>query len=134
MSKKERKKIISEFYNEIGNEIFISVEKTKDINSEKKKKFDAVKITIEGPNSVSDNTITNREAIELNNILTDFIGINNLDNSIVKDANKKNKPRRGMKSRWSVKRKRNIDCNNPKGFSQKQYCKRKKRGGKYKEK
>lgn len=74
------------------------------------------------------------EAIELNNILTDFIGINNLDNSIVKDANKKNKPRKGMKSRWSIKRKRNIDCNNPKGFSQKQYCKRKKRGGKYKDK
>lgn len=130
----KRKKLIENFYNEIGNEISISVEKTKDINKEKQKKFDAVKITIEGPNSVSDNTITNMEAIELNNILTEFIGINNLDNSIVKDANKKNKPRKGMKSRWSVKRKRNIDCNNPKGFSQKQYCKRKKRGGKYKDK
>lgn len=130
----KRKKLIENFYNEIGNEISISVEKTKDINKEKQKKFDAVKITIEGPNSVSDNTITNREAIELNNILTDFIGLNNLDNSIVKDANKKNKPRSGMKSRWSIKHKRNIDCNNPKGFSQKQYCKRKKRGGKYKDK
>jgi hypothetical protein len=43
-----------------------------------------------------------------------------------------NKPRSGGKRRWSVKYKKSIDCNNPKGFSQKQYCKRKKRGGKYK--
>ena len=34
--------------------------------------------------------------------------------------------------KWSQKRKRNIDCNNPKGFSQKQYCDRQKRGGTYK--
>jgi len=128
-----RKKLIENFYNEIKNEISISVEKTKDMNKEKKKKFDAVRITIEGPNSVSDNTITNMEAVKLNDLLTEFIGINNLANSIVKDANKKNKTRKGMKSRWSVKHKRNIDCGNPKGFSQKQYCKRKKRGGKYKE-
>ena len=44
-----------------------------------------------------------------------------------------NAPRTGkMKKRWSVKHKRGIDCNNPKGFSQKNYCKRKRRGGKYK--
>lgn len=42
-----------------------------------------------------------------------------------------NKPREGKK-RWSIKHKKSIDCNNPKGFSQKNYCKRKKRGGKYK--
>ena len=42
-----------------------------------------------------------------------------------------NKPREGKK-RWSVKYKKSINCNNPKGFSQKQYCKRKKSGGKYK--
>ena len=35
-------------------------------------------------------------------------------------------------SKWSMKRKRAIDCDNPKGFSQKQYCKRQKRGGSYK--
>ena len=35
-------------------------------------------------------------------------------------------------AKWSQKRKRNIDCNNPKGFSQKQYCDRQKRGGAYK--
>jgi hypothetical protein len=34
--------------------------------------------------------------------------------------------------KWSQKRKKNIDCNNPKGFSQKQYCDRQKRGGAYK--
>lgn len=36
-----------------------------------------------------------------------------------------------MKSRWSVKYKRKINCNSPKGFSQKNYCKRQKRGGRY---
>ena len=43
-----------------------------------------------------------------------------------------NKPRSGFKKRWSVKYKKSIDCNNPKGFSQKQYCKRKRKGGHYK--
>jgi hypothetical protein len=44
-----------------------------------------------------------------------------------------NAPRTGkMKKRWSVKHKKSIDCNNVKGFSAKQYCKRKQRGGKYK--
>jgi len=43
-----------------------------------------------------------------------------------------NKPRKGMKSRWSTKYKKKIDCSHVKGFSQKQYCKRKRRGGKYK--
>jgi hypothetical protein len=43
-----------------------------------------------------------------------------------------NKPRAGGKRRWSVKYKKKINCNNPKGFSQKQYCKRKRRGGGYK--
>lgn len=53
--------------------------------------------------------------------------------SIKKSAKKKyNAPRKGMKSRWSLKYKRSIDCRNPKGFSQKNYCARKKRGGKYK--
>ena len=43
-----------------------------------------------------------------------------------------NKPRKGQKRRWSVKYKKSIDCSNPKGFSQIQFCKRKKRGGSYK--
>ena len=44
-----------------------------------------------------------------------------------------NKPRTGKKKkRWSIKRKRSINCSNPKGFSQKAYCKRKARGGDYK--
>ena len=43
-----------------------------------------------------------------------------------------NKPRGKMKRRWSVKYKKSIDCSHPKGFSQKQYCKRKRRGGQYK--
>jgi len=42
-----------------------------------------------------------------------------------------NEPRAGNK-RWSVKQKRGINCSRPKGFSQKQYCKRKARGGGYK--
>ena len=43
-----------------------------------------------------------------------------------------NKPRAGGKKRWSVKYKKSINCSNPKGFSQKQYCKRKRKGGGYK--
>lgn len=43
-----------------------------------------------------------------------------------------NAPKEGKK-RWSTKYKKKIDCSNPKGFSQKQYCKRKRRGGAYKE-
>jgi len=44
-----------------------------------------------------------------------------------------NKPRKGMKRRWSVGYKKKINCSSPNlGFSQKQYCKRKRRGGKYK--
>jgi hypothetical protein len=44
-----------------------------------------------------------------------------------------NTPRTGKKKkRWSTKYKKSIDCSNPKGFSQKQYCLRKKRGGNYK--
>jgi hypothetical protein len=42
-----------------------------------------------------------------------------------------NAPRVGKK-RWSIKQKKNINCSNPRGFSQKQYCKRKRRGGGYK--
>ena len=42
-----------------------------------------------------------------------------------------NAPRVGKK-RWSIKQKKKINCSNPKGFSQKQYCKRKRRGGGYK--
>jgi len=45
--------------------------------------------------------------------------------------NEYNEPRKGMKSRWSTKYKKSIDCNHPKGFSQKNYCKRKARGGHY---
>jgi len=44
-----------------------------------------------------------------------------------------NAPRKGMKRRWSVGYKRSIDCSHPKGFSQKNYCKRQRRGGKYRD-
>lgn len=46
-------------------------------------------------------------------------------------SEKRNAPRAGMKRRWSLKYKRSIDCTHPKGFSQKNYCKRQRRGGKY---
>lgn len=52
--------------------------------------------------------------------------------SLLENVNEYNNPRKGMKSRWSVGYKKSIDCSNPKGFSQKNYCNRKKRGGKYK--
>jgi len=54
-----------------------------------------------------------------------------IDDLLIK-LSKYNAPRAGKKKkRWSVKYKKNINCDNPKGFSQKQYCKRKKRGGEY---
>lgn len=57
---------------------------------------------------------------------------NGIDNLLIK-LSKYNSPRAGKKKkRWSVKYKKNINCDSPKGFSQKQYCKRKKRGGGYK--
>lgn len=43
-----------------------------------------------------------------------------------------NDPREGMKTRWSIRYKKSIDCDDPKGFSQKQYCKRQDKGGNYK--
>jgi len=33
------------------------------------------------------------------------------------------------KRRWSLKYKRSIDCNRPRGFSQKQYCRYGRKGG-----
>lgn len=56
-----------------------------------------------------------------------------LTENFVKLAEAYNKPRKGMKRRWSMKYKKKINCNNPKGFSQKQYCKRKRSGGDYKD-
>ena len=64
------------------------------------------------------------------------IFVNNVIDGVIdknKQINEKkiNRPRKKMKRRWSIKYKKKINCNRPKGFSQKQYCKRKKRGGKY---
>jgi hypothetical protein len=65
--------------------------------------------------------------------LLDRLGKEKLSDQIFfKFAKKYNAPRGKMKSRWSTKYKKSIDCDNPKGFSQKNYCKRKKRGGNYK--
>ena len=69
--------------------------------------------------------------LEKTQILDESGFYNEADNEFIK-LSKYNAPRKNMKSRWSVKRKRAIDCNNPKGFSAKQYCKRKRSGGKYK--
>jgi len=76
-------------------------------------------------------------AEELRSVLTDFLedsGLMKSDLEQINEAKDYNKPRGKHKSRWSSKYKKSINCSNPKGFSQKQYCKRKKRGGKYKSK
>lgn len=65
-------------------------------------------------------------------ICDDMDGLFELIRDKMKTNEGYNKPKKGSKKRWSVKYKKTIDCDNPKGFSQKQYCKRKKRGGKYK--
>lgn len=49
-----------------------------------------------------------------------------------KDYPSKEAIERAKGDEWSMKYKKSIDCSNPKGFSQKQYCDRQKRGGAYK--
>jgi hypothetical protein len=71
----------------------------------------------------------------INKNFQEFLSQYNLEKpDQLKEAKKDyNAPRTGKKKkRWSVKHKRGIDCNNVKGFSAKQYCKRKRSGGKYK--
>ena len=41
-----------------------------------------------------------------------------------KRKKKKSKKKHHKKRKWSLKYKRSINCNRPKGFSQRQYCKR----------
>lgn len=48
-----------------------------------------------------------------------------------KSLAERNLPRKGSSKRWSLAYKRSIDCRHPKGFSQKNYCARKARGGHY---
>ena len=82
----------------------------------------------------------NREMIRnalriLNDNFQEFLTqLNSEESEQTKEAKKKyNAPRTGkMKKRWSVKYKKSIDCSHPKGFSQKQFCKRKRKGGAYK--
>lgn len=61
--------VTSDFKNELGNPIHISVKETQDEGQNAKTKkpfvFDAVKIVIRGPTSISENTITRQEAAEL---------------------------------------------------------------------
>ena len=70
------KRVTKRFTNEIGNPIGISVEATKDTGTnaktQKRSTFDAVKITIEGPTSTSENTLTRQEAAELLSCLSRF--------------------------------------------------------------
>jgi aspartyl/asparaginyl-tRNA synthetase len=100
------KKDLSEVYNFLKkNDIYIQIKAHFDVMDFKIKEFDYKK---------SENKIV-------------FV-----INQLVSQNESYNKPRSDMKSRWSVKYKKSIDCSNAKGFSQIQYCKRKKRGGKYK--
>ena len=68
---------VKEFKNELGNEIIITIEDTRDTgkraNSDDVEEFDAIKITMEGPTSTSENTITKIEAQELHKVLTAFL-------------------------------------------------------------
>jgi len=49
--------------------------------------------------------------------------IKNLIFLLSNEQNKKIKKTKTNTRKWSMKYKKNINCNNPKGFSQKQYCK-----------
>ena len=43
-------------------------------------------------------------------------------NNKIKTKKGKDKTKKNKKRKWSMKYKKSIDCNDPKGFSQKQYC------------
>ena len=45
------------------------------------------------------------------------------NNNNNKNNTKHKKPKRHRGGKWSMKYKKSIDCNKPKGFSQKQHCK-----------
>lgn len=57
------------FTNEIGNKIKLNISKVyddgKNNETKQKYKFNAVKIQLEGPTSVSENIITNKEAYHM---------------------------------------------------------------------
>ena len=67
------------------------------------------------------------EAVEKasNNIDDIFYEIGKFGGKKRKNKSRKVKKSRRTKRRWSLKYKRSINCKKPKGFSQKQYCKRK---------
>jgi len=70
--------IISKFSNEIGNDIKIKIKQKKDVgvNSKTKEKikFNGVSISIIGPASETENTITLNEAEQMYNCLKKFLG------------------------------------------------------------
>jgi|GEM_PF-4689379 len=64
-----KKRATKKFVNEIGNPISVLVEETRDTGTNAKTKerssFDAIRIVITGPTSMSENTLTRQEAVEL---------------------------------------------------------------------
>ena len=122
--------VTSKFKNELDNEIEISLEKVYDENDIKN--FWGIKVKMEGPKTYIDETFTPMELTELSNGIIEIIEEDKGDSfELTNSAKDYNSPREGSK-RWSTKYKKSINCNKPKGFSQKQYCKRKSIGGKYK--
>lgn len=122
--------VTSKFKNELDNEIEISLKKVYDENDAKS--FWGIKVKMEGPKTYIDETFTPMELLELSNGIMEVIEEDKGEKfELTNYAKDYNAPREGKK-RWSTKYKKSINCNNPKGFSQEQYCKRKSRGGKYK--
>jgi quercetin dioxygenase-like cupin family protein len=122
--------VTSKFKNELDNEIKISLKKVYDENDVKN--FWGIKVKMEGPETYIDETFTQMELLELSNSIMEVLEKDKEEKfELVNSAKDYNSPREGKK-RWSAKYKKSINCNDPKGFSQKQYCKRKSRGGDYK--
>jgi len=69
--------IISNFINEIGNNIKIKIQKNTDFGinykTKEKIKFNGVKITMIGPTSEMGNEITLEEAIQLHKCLGEYL-------------------------------------------------------------
>lgn len=79
-STKRNKKV--KFVNELGNDIRLKIERSKDQGRNKKTgkkyRFDSVTITMTGPTSISENTITYKEARVMRKYLDKFLKENKM--------------------------------------------------------
>ena len=75
--------IKSNFKNELNNKITIKLKNVKDENKKLYKKFDALSIVLEGPNSKTENIITKYEGYKLYRMLGNYFENNETKSKII---------------------------------------------------